>query len=122
MCWIGKKKISEGFGRVSDPLLRKQAIGKSNKLDAPPAAVPPPKTGTSKTDLMTSLTAIRKKGTPITKMEETELEEGGKEKVEKTMHEFKHGTLHSGSKTGPKVKSRKQAIAIALSQQRKADK
>jgi hypothetical protein len=40
--------------------------------------------------------------------------------VQKTMHEFKHGTLHSGSKTGPKVKSRKQAVAIALSQARKA--
>ena len=46
----------------------------------------------------------------------------GKGKVEKTMHEFKHGELHSGSKSGPKVKSRKQAIAIALSQQRKAGK
>lgn len=41
------------------------------------------------------------------------------DKVSKTMHEFKHGTLHSGSKKGPKVKSRKQAIAIALSQQRR---
>jgi hypothetical protein len=40
-------------------------------------------------------------------------------KVQKTMHEFKAGTLHSGSKSGPKVKSRKQAIAIALSQERK---
>lgn len=37
----------------------------------------------------------------------------------KTMHEWKKGTLHSGSKKGPKVKSRKQAIAIGLSQQRK---
>jgi hypothetical protein len=45
-----------------------------------------------------------------------------KGKIEKTMHEFKHGTLHSGSKTGPKVKSRKQAIAIAMSQARKAEK
>jgi hypothetical protein len=42
-----------------------------------------------------------------------------KSKVEKTMHEFKAGTLHSGSKTGPKVKSRKQAVAIALNQARK---
>jgi len=32
------------------------------------------------------------------------------------MHEFKKGTLHSGSKKGPKVKSRKQAVAIALNQ------
>jgi hypothetical protein len=42
-----------------------------------------------------------------------------KGKVAKTMHEFKHGELHSGSKTGPKVKSRKQAIAIGLSEARK---
>lgn len=40
--------------------------------------------------------------------------------MKKTMHEFKEGTLHSGSKTGPPVKSRKQAIAIGLSEQRKA--
>ena len=37
-----------------------------------------------------------------------------------TLAEFKHRTLHSGSKTGPVVKSRKQAIAIALSEERKA--
>lgn len=43
-------------------------------------------------------------------------------KVQKVMHEYKHGTLHSGSKSGPKVKSRKQAVAIALSEQRKANK
>lgn len=36
-----------------------------------------------------------------------------------TMHEFKEGKLHSGSKTGPKVKNRKQAIAIGLSEARK---
>ena len=41
-------------------------------------------------------------------------------KIERTMHEFKTGTLHSGSKSGPKVKGRKQAIAIALNQARKA--
>ena len=40
------------------------------------------------------------------------------QKVEKTMHERKRGTLRSGS--GKKVKSRKQAIAIGLSQARKA--
>lgn len=41
-------------------------------------------------------------------------------KVEKVMHEYKEGTLHSGSKKGPKVKSHKQAVAIALSEARKA--
>jgi len=32
------------------------------------------------------------------------------------MREYKQGKLHSGSKKGPRVKSRKQAIAIALGQ------
>jgi hypothetical protein len=39
-------------------------------------------------------------------------------KVEKAMHERKKGTLRSG-RSGKKVKSRKQAIAIGLSQARK---
>jgi len=37
-------------------------------------------------------------------------------KVAKVMREFKGGMLHSGSKKGPVVKSRKQAVAIALSE------
>lgn len=41
-------------------------------------------------------------------------------KFQKVMHEYKHGTLRSGSKRGPKVHSRKQAIAIAYSEARKA--
>jgi hypothetical protein len=45
-----------------------------------------------------------------------------KSKVEKVMKEFKSGKLHSGSKKGPKVKNPKQAIAIALSEARRAKK
>jgi hypothetical protein len=41
------------------------------------------------------------------------------EKVEKAMHERKRGTLKSGG-SGQKVKSRKQAIAIGLSEARRA--
>ncbi len=37
-------------------------------------------------------------------------------KVSSVMKEYKEGTLHSGSKKGPEVTSRKQAIAIALSE------
>jgi hypothetical protein len=40
-------------------------------------------------------------------------------KVEKVMHEYKHGQLHSGSKKGPIVTTRKQAIAIALKEKRR---
>lgn len=45
-----------------------------------------------------------------------------KAKIETTMHEFKKGKLHSGSKQGPEVTSRRQAIAIALSQARRGKK
>ena len=41
-------------------------------------------------------------------------------KVEKVMKEFKKGELHSGSKKGPVVENKKQAVAIALSEARKA--
>ena len=41
------------------------------------------------------------------------------QKVEKAMHERKRGTLRSGG-SGRKVKSRKQAIAIGLSEARRA--
>jgi hypothetical protein len=40
-------------------------------------------------------------------------------KVKKAIHKLKEGTLKSGG-TGKKVKSRKQAIAIGLSEARKA--
>ena len=39
-----------------------------------------------------------------------------KEIVKTEMEKFKKGELHSGSKTGPKVTSRKQALAISLSE------
>jgi hypothetical protein len=42
-----------------------------------------------------------------------------KGKIRTVMHEFKHGKLRSGSKRGPKVKSRRQAIAIAMSEARR---
>lgn len=41
---------------------------------------------------------------------------------EEVMHEFKEGRLRSGSKRGPKVRNRKQAIAIMLSERRKEGK
>lgn len=61
-------------------------------------------------------TRMEKKGfreTKKGKMVKEKMAKGGK--VEKVMHEFKTEKLHSGKK-GPVVKSRKQAIAIALSE------
>ena len=43
------------------------------------------------------------------------------DKVEKSMHEYKRGKLKSG-KSGKTVKSRKQAIAIGLSEAREKGK
>jgi hypothetical protein len=44
---------------------------------------------------------------------------GAQKKVKRAMHEKKKGTLKSG-RSGKKVKSRKQAIAIGLSEARKS--
>lgn len=40
---------------------------------------------------------------------------------DEVMHKWKTGKLHSGSKTGKKVKSQKQAVAIMLSEKRAAE-
>jgi hypothetical protein len=45
-----------------------------------------------------------------------------KSKIETVLHEFKEGDLHSGSKKGPIVKNRKQAVAIAISESKKGKK
>jgi len=43
----------------------------------------------------------------------------GQRKIAKVMHEWKEGTLKSGN-SNKKVKSQKQAVAIALSEAREA--
>lgn len=43
-------------------------------------------------------------------------------KIKKVMNEYKAGKLHSGSKKGPIVHNRKQALAIALSEARRRKK
>lgn len=52
---------------------------------------------------------------PAGKLEE-KATEAQKEKIHKVMGEFKRRKLHSGSKKGPTVTSREQAVAIALNQ------
>jgi hypothetical protein len=53
------------------------------------------------------------------KLKRTASKEAKRAKVEKVMHEYGENKLHSGSKKGPIVRSRKQAVAIALSEARK---
>lgn len=43
-------------------------------------------------------------------------------KVAKVMHEYKAGKLHSGSKHGPEVTNPRQALAIAISEQKKKNR
>ena len=45
-----------------------------------------------------------------------------KDKMKKVIEEYEDGTLRSGSKTGPKVKKKSQALAIGYSEKRKAAK
>lgn len=44
----------------------------------------------------------------------------GQAKIHRVMKEYKAGTLRSGSAKGPKVRSYKQAVAIAMSEAGKA--
>lgn len=46
----------------------------------------------------------------------------GEAKVHKVMEEYEKGELHSGSKDGPVVTNRKQAVAIALAEARRRKK
>ena len=43
-------------------------------------------------------------------------------KIKKVIKEFEAGKLHSGSKKGPEVTSKKQALAIGYSEARKKGK
>ena len=62
-----------------------------------------------------------KESTPRKATAKTTSSTKGMGKVGKVMHEYKLGTLKSGKDgTGGKVKSRKQAVAIGLSEARKA--
>ena len=62
------------------------------------------------------------KGAKVAKKAKPKTPPKGQAKVQKVMGEFKSQTLKSGSATGPTVSNPKQAIAIALSEARKASK
>jgi len=75
------------------------------------------KTATTKT--ATKKRAAKKTAKKKSASKKTSAKTTAQKKVKKVMHERKAGTLRSG-KSGKKVTSRKQAIAIGLSEARKA--
>lgn len=64
-------------------------------------------------------TAQRGRHLPVTRRRDSK---GVERKVRTVMHEWKRGTLKGGKGRHPKVKSRRQAIAIALSEARREGK
>jgi len=72
-------------------------------------------------ELIKSLSKKAKKKDPKKKDHEKK-ESAKEEKIERVMREYKEGKLHSGSKKGPKVQKRNQAVAIALSEAKKMKK
>jgi hypothetical protein len=52
----------------------------------------------------------------LPKLKKNASKKAKRERIRGELHKFKHGKLHSGSKKGPIVHNRKQAIAIALSE------
>lgn len=75
-------------------------------------------------DLKKGRYVLKKKKKAVKKPSQKKLIKLGRkeEKIRDVMEEYKLGKLHSGSKKGPKVTSRKQAIAIALSEARRKKK
>ena len=84
------------------PSMRRQELVERSKVVAPRRRVPMAPTS--------PLLALKQGGSV----------DKGAAKMGRVLGEYKAGDLHSGSKTGPEVTNRKQAVAIAMSEARKA--
>ena len=78
------------------------------------------KTFSAKNQSSTRTRSTARKSTPAKKKSTRKYSPSSQKNVEAEMHEFKQGKLKSGS--GRKVTSRKQAIAIGLSEARREGK
>lgn len=96
-----RHEVREMSGEMDTPATKKAEVALMKKAKAPLSML---------REEMAEPTGMKKGG-------ETKMQR----KVGKVMGEFKAGDLHSGSAEGPVVKDRKQAIAIGLSEGRKAE-
>lgn len=111
-----RRAAAEGRADMREDMMRRPGMrGIQSRMKAPRVATP--------------RMGIPKPVPPIAMLEELPRQDvryykkGGEvkgKKIAKVMREYKEGKLHSGSKKGPKVTSEKQAMAIALSEARKA--
>lgn len=93
-------------------------IRTKEKVDEKNLPPPPTKRTTASNKFWQQAKVAEKKHITLEKPKSEDLSKTDKQdaKVATVMREYKKGGLHSGSKEGPIVKNRKQAIAIALSQ------
>lgn len=123
-------KMKETVASVKTPSVKgEQRIEKANMArDAAPKSGLGMLQDRSKLGIMGNKNPGIRRGVPVApKQPMIALKKGGmpkaaQAKVGKVMGEYKAGELHSGSKTGPLVTNRKQAIAIGLSEARAAAK
>lgn len=107
------------------PGMAKGGMAMGGMKSTKPAASPAPKSDMlySKKENTAKTLLSDGKGAPMPHARgSVNMAKGGMSKVGKVMDEYKAGELHSGSKTGPVVSNRKQAIAIGMSEARKASK
>lgn len=128
---VKNSRAGEAMQKVRRDVDRNE-IPRQRKFDNTPPAQPAPRLGSvapAAAMAPAGLAAARpfKKGGDVKMASGGYYSKGGKatagdKKMSKVMGEFKSGELHSGSKKGPAVTSRKQAVAIAMSEARKASK
>lgn len=107
------------------PGMAKGGMAMGGMKSTKPAASPAPKSDMlySKKENTAKTLLADGKGAPMPHARgSVNMAKGGMSKVGKVMDEYKAGELHSGSKNGPMVTNRKQAIAIGMSEARKASK
>jgi len=121
----GRTSYADLQARKAATKAREEAFRKANSVEARAAAARAARAARSgptrslrPAPTMTIMPVPYPEESMMSSKPEMMAKKGGK--VEKVMREYKEGKLHSGSKKGPVVKNRKQAIAIALAEARKA--